>query len=153
MGAETNRVGEVGVGAAIVTAMATITTTKRRVSVLGVLITSFRVRDKKSKLWYVTVTPLLFPFSLFMVVEIPYYAQPPNTMNGLYAEPASATRSTPVLQSHRSHKGPYFSGSAPPPPQQPSRPQKRPFFQRIFHPFGSGGASDPLSASRRGSRR
>ncbi|KAF8259951.1 hypothetical protein EI94DRAFT_947427 [Lactarius quietus] len=80
---------------------------------------------------------------------------PPNTMNGLYAEPATASKSTPALQSHRSQNGPYYTGSAPPPPQ-PSRQQKRPFLQRIFHPhfgFGSGGASDPLSASRRGSRR
>lgn len=80
---------------------------------------------------------------------------PPNTMNGLYAEPAKASRSTPALQSHRSQNGPYYSNPAPPPPQ-PSRPQRRPFLQRIFHShfgFGSGGASDPLSASRRGSRR
>jgi hypothetical protein len=84
---------------------------------------------------------------------------PPNTMNGLYAEPTSASKSTPALQSHRSPHGPYFAGSAPPPPPQPSRPQRRPLLQRIFHPqfgFGSGGgggANDPLSASRRVFRR
>lgn len=86
---------------------------------------------------------------------------PPNTMNGLYAEPAaaSASRSTPALQSHRFQRGPYLTGPPPPLPLQSSRPQKRPLLQRIFHPQfgfgigGSGGASDPLSASRRGFRR
>ncbi|KAH9168153.1 hypothetical protein EDB89DRAFT_2074278 [Lactarius sanguifluus] len=86
---------------------------------------------------------------------------PPNSMNGLYAEPAaaSASRSTPALQSHRMQQGPYLTGPPPPLPPQSSRPQKRPLLQRIFHPQfgfgigGGGGASDPLSASRRGFRR
>src|SRR6266702_330025 len=150
VGAETSRVAGM---AATITAT-TITTTKLRVSVLEVLITSYRVADKKSKLWYVTIT--LFSLSVIEIHHSESCSQPPNSMNGLYAEPASASRSTPALQSHRSQHGPYFTGSGPPPLPQPSRPQKRPLLQRIFHPqfgFGGGGASDPLSASRRGFRR
>ncbi|KAH9959970.1 hypothetical protein BC827DRAFT_1268468 [Russula dissimulans] len=61
---------------------------------------------------------------------------PPTSMKGLYAEPtsASASKSTPALQSHRSANGPYIP---PPPLPPPPRAQKRPLLQRIFHPqFG-----------------
>ena len=82
----------------------------------------------------------------------PFPTQHPPSMKGLYAEPAS--KSTPVLQSQRSPNGPY---PPPPPVPQPSRPQKRPLLQRIFHPqfgFGSNAnATYSSSSSRRTSRR
>jgi hypothetical protein len=89
-----------------------------------------------------------------LIVLLP--AQPPPIMKGLYAEPTSvsASKSTPVLQSHRSN-GPY--APSPPLPPQPSRPQKRPLLQRIFHPhFGNSSnanATYTSSSSRRTSRR
>jgi hypothetical protein len=81
--------------------------------------------------------------------------QPPPSMKGLYAEPTSASKSTPALRSHRSPNGPY--PPPPPVPPQPSRPQKRPLLQRIFHPqFGfnsNANATYTSSSSRRTSRR
>lgn len=89
----------------------------------------------------VVVSVLLYCFALIgcrpdlSKCYFPFPTQHPPSMKGLYAEPTSASKSTPVLRSHRSPNGPYLP--PPPVPPQPSRPQKRPLLQRILHPqFG-----------------